>query len=345
LCLLTVYAAGAEGVTGTVTASLLNVRAKPSTKFSVLCQIPNGEKVSVLFEKDGWYHIVAPSHASAWISDKLLGEGGKVTRTGDVFAGPSATHTVYAKVAAGVQVEVKNKRSDNWLQITVPENATAWVSARYIKVEGEVPKSEPTAAEPGPEPAPEPVPEPEPEAEPVVEVKPPAPPPEVKPEPTVTPPEPEPEPEPEPQAEPEPELVQAPPKPAPEPQVDADEKEAVAVAIQAIDITLPPTVPKDIKVHPINFEPSGAEITFIGEPKSIEKAGVVLRLAEKEDPRAFVIAMRVHDTYYPVAYLQADGENLEAWEYHRARVYGKQRVVDAWPRPLIQVERIEKLNP
>jgi uncharacterized protein YgiM (DUF1202 family) len=339
LCLLPVYAASAEGVAGKVMASLLNVRAKPSTKFSVLCQIPNGDTVTVLFEEDGWYNIAAPAHSAAWISGSLLGPDGKVARGGDVFAGPSASHTVYAKLAAGAEVEVKNRRSDNWLQIAVPESATAWVSARYIEAE-DVPQV--AATPPLEPPVPDPVPEPAP-VEPVVEVKPPGPEvakPEVKPEPevVVAPPAPK------PQVKPVETVIAEPPAPEVKP-AEGAANEAVTVAINAVDIDLPAVVPKDIRVHPISFEPQGKEVNFIGEPKLIEKAGVVLRLAEKGDPRAFVIAMRVHDTYYPVAYLQSDSEKLEEWEFHRARVFGTQRVVDEWPRPLIQVDRIEKLNP
>jgi hypothetical protein len=140
-----------------------------------------------------------------------------------------------------------------------------------------------------------------------------------------------------------PKVVELPPEETPV--AKEPEAKSIALAINAVDIDLPPVVPKDIRVHPINFEPNGDEMSFIGTPKSIEKAGVVLRLAEKEHPRAFVIAMRVHDTYYPVAYLQSETEKLEDWEFHRARVFGTQQVVDQWPRPLIQVERIEKLNP
>ena len=337
LCLLPVYAVSAEGVTGTVTASLLNVRAKASTKFSVLCQVPNGDKVMVLFEKDGWYNIKAPAHSAAWISGNLVNADGKVSRTGDVFAGPSASHTVYAKVAAGTQVEVKNRREDNWLQISVPESATAWVSARYIEAEN-VPQAEPP---PLPKP-PEPEVKPEPVPEPIADVKPPVP--EVKPEPLVKP---EPPPvavtPPAPEPKPEPDAVVVPPASVAEVE-NADDKK-VAVAIKAVDIDLPPVVSEDIRVHPINVELVGDAMSFVGEPKSIEKAGVVLRLSADKHPRSFVIAMRVHDTYYPVAYLQADDLKLDEWEFHRARVFGTQRMVDEWPRPLIQVERIEKLNP
>ena len=130
---------------GKITAGLLNVRARPGTRYEVLCQLKEHEGVSVLSQQDDWVEVQLPPRAKAWIAERFVDGDGVVT--GDrvrVHSGPGLVFTTYAHVNKGDRVERQGEPENRWQRIDAPVPSSGWVSAEYVKVE------EPPAPEPEP---------------------------------------------------------------------------------------------------------------------------------------------------------------------------------------------------
>jgi len=59
---------------GIISASNVNLRAGPGTKYSIVGQISKPEKVSVLSEDAGWYKIEPPYGTAGWIHSSQITE-------------------------------------------------------------------------------------------------------------------------------------------------------------------------------------------------------------------------------------------------------------------------------
>ena len=68
VCMSANLAVSAAGYYGTVTASLLNVRASNSTTSAILTQLPYGTNVSVNWTQPGWANITTYSGISGYVS-------------------------------------------------------------------------------------------------------------------------------------------------------------------------------------------------------------------------------------------------------------------------------------
>ncbi len=122
------------GVEGVVTATKLNVRVRPGTRYSKVAMLPKGAKVRVVSYKDGWYEIVAPSVSAVWISAELVKDGFVVKRA-NLRAGPSVAFSAYYKMAEpGEKIVVVDSTQKSWLKISPPRGLTAWTSADYVRV-------------------------------------------------------------------------------------------------------------------------------------------------------------------------------------------------------------------
>lgn len=56
----------AENITGTVTASVLNVRSGASTSYDKIGKVTKGTKVEILSESNGWYEIKYTEDYTGW---------------------------------------------------------------------------------------------------------------------------------------------------------------------------------------------------------------------------------------------------------------------------------------
>ena len=56
----------AENITGTVTASVLNVRSGASTSYDKIGKLTKGTKVEILSESNGWYEIEYSGDYKGW---------------------------------------------------------------------------------------------------------------------------------------------------------------------------------------------------------------------------------------------------------------------------------------
>lgn len=57
---------------GVVTATTLNVRAKPDTGSQILAKLRNGEQVEILSKSSNWYQIVTSSGIKGWVSADFI---------------------------------------------------------------------------------------------------------------------------------------------------------------------------------------------------------------------------------------------------------------------------------
>ncbi len=59
-------------VKGKVFCNRLNVRTRPSTSSTMICQLRRGDRVKAIEERGGWTAIEAPKRASLWVSSELI---------------------------------------------------------------------------------------------------------------------------------------------------------------------------------------------------------------------------------------------------------------------------------
>ncbi len=62
----------AASTTGTVTATILNVRSGASTSYSVIGKLSKGEKVEILSSSNGWYKIEYDNNKTGWSCDDYI---------------------------------------------------------------------------------------------------------------------------------------------------------------------------------------------------------------------------------------------------------------------------------
>lgn len=129
------------------TASMLNVRAGPSTNYEVVATLPKGARVIAEGEMAGWLRIRPPEDTPAYIYATYLScaaalpsrkedaksVSGRVT--GDsvrLRAKPSLSSTVLATLAEGTPL-VGLWREGEWCAVVPPEGVCVWVSAKYAR--------------------------------------------------------------------------------------------------------------------------------------------------------------------------------------------------------------------
>lgn len=57
---------------GTVTASILNVRAQPDTKAKILIKLKRGDSIEISEKKEGWYEIVTSEGVTGWVAEEYV---------------------------------------------------------------------------------------------------------------------------------------------------------------------------------------------------------------------------------------------------------------------------------
>ena len=131
---------------GVVTATTLNIRAKPARHFEVIGQIRKGDEVQVVDENDEWVQILVNAQAKAWIAARFIGDDMAVTADRvRVHSGPGLVFTTYAYTEKGAKVTPVGPPVDGWQQIEPPDGAAAWVSRAYVQI---APPPEPEQLEP-----------------------------------------------------------------------------------------------------------------------------------------------------------------------------------------------------
>ena len=122
---ITTKTVDADNITGTVTASSLNVRSGASTSHSVVGSVSKGTEVEILSSNNGWYEIEYANNKTGWSSGDYITKGSASTssQTGTVTAtslnvrnGSSTSHSVLGKLSKGTTVTIV-ETSNGWHKI------------------------------------------------------------------------------------------------------------------------------------------------------------------------------------------------------------------------------------
>ena len=82
--------------TGTVLASVLNIRSEAGTQNGVVGQLQWGQKVNITSQKDGWYKILLPDTSSGWVYSSYIAEDNTSTRGEyDYNAAPTTSEKMF----------------------------------------------------------------------------------------------------------------------------------------------------------------------------------------------------------------------------------------------------------
>ncbi len=122
--------AGAQGV---VNVKKLNVRIRPTTKYSITGVLNKGDKVNILKREGDWYMISAPSNSSVWVSKPFI-EQNTITKRVNLRCGPSVAFMKYTAVNPGMKVKVLDDSQDNWVKIAPPNGLAAYVSTQFVTI-------------------------------------------------------------------------------------------------------------------------------------------------------------------------------------------------------------------
>lgn len=151
------------GKTGIVTADALHVRTGPSTSYSKLTKVYQGQSVSIIDSSDGWHKIKTPSGHVGWSSGEFISLSGGSTNGGNdnnsnsgsntdnslagkkatitasalnVRSGPSTSNGVIGTVYKGNTVEIL-ENSNGWSKIKTSSGQVGWASSQYLSTSGD----------------------------------------------------------------------------------------------------------------------------------------------------------------------------------------------------------------
>jgi N-acetylmuramoyl-L-alanine amidase len=71
----------------------VNLREGPGTKYKVVAKVKKGTLLTILEEKEGWYHVRSENGKEAWISKTATSEGVKAHAPSGSSPSPPASPT------------------------------------------------------------------------------------------------------------------------------------------------------------------------------------------------------------------------------------------------------------
>ncbi|MBT3380048.1 MAG: SH3 domain-containing protein [Lentisphaerae bacterium] len=321
---------------GTVTATVLNVRARPARHYETVAQLRRGDEVQIVDETDDWYEIVLGTQAKAWIAARFVGEGAAITGSRvRVHSGPGLVFTTFAYVNKDDKVELIGEAVNGWQRIAPPAAATAWISKGFVDIP-EPPPVEVVAATPD---AVEGVATDDPDtakgvATGDVQVA----------ADTAT-------------------AADAAGGETPPSEGTADTDTgggetgdattAAAVASPDTDggtgevVALAETPPEEsvaaaVEEATSDHEPPKYPTLPAYQPRPVIKEGIVLSLRHAATEAAsHVLTIRVGFTCYTLCFLQSDDLNLTEWEHREVRIQGDELWYRGWKRPVVRVSSIQ----
>ncbi|WP_462405932.1 SH3 domain-containing protein [Gracilibacillus sp. Marseille-QA3620] len=117
-----------------VTADILNVRSKATTKSSITFKLKQGSTVTVTSEKNGW-SFISYNKKTGWVSSQYLSYTnwtGYSTGSIDIRQSASSKAKSLSKINKGTALTVKDQ-SGNWLKVYYSsKKITGWVLASQI---------------------------------------------------------------------------------------------------------------------------------------------------------------------------------------------------------------------
>lgn len=128
--------------TGTVTASVLNVRKAPNTSASILGTLKKGATVVINGVSSGWYRIVFQS-TNAWVSADYIKSNSKIptgatTTTGvttsalNMRKGPNTSYSKVSCIPKGTRITLESA-NNGWYHTTY-KGVSGWCCGDFVKI-------------------------------------------------------------------------------------------------------------------------------------------------------------------------------------------------------------------
>jgi len=296
---------------GVVNVKKLNVRIRPTTKYSITGVLNKGDKVTILNREGDWYMISAPANSTVWLSRPFI-KGDTIVKRVNLRCGPSVAFMKYTTVNAGLKVKVLDDSRQDWVQIAPPRGLAAYVSTQFVTiVKPPVAKTKPA---------------PKPDAVKTVkkETKPP-----VKPVEKVV------------------KKAVPPVKQQSKPVVAKEEKPQTKsnpkIAKKYENMTLEELLNESRRSHKAESKATDKDgVKFVKQTdKVVGRQGILLPLSKVTLMATHCIAIKVNNEYIPISYIYTDNSyNLNLWENRKVSVTGVQRWVKGSAIPVIEVDRI-----
>ncbi|MDW7675997.1 MAG: SH3 domain-containing protein, partial [Bacillota bacterium] len=153
--LLGMSIAYASQETAVVATSVLNVRSAPGTSHTMVTQVKEGDKLTILDKQQDWYLVALPAGGQGWIANWLVtvekadslepivqGEHAPTTTIKlatisadivNVRGGAGTSFPIIAKVKKGQQYTVVGEGND-WIEITLVDGQKGWVAGWLAEV-------------------------------------------------------------------------------------------------------------------------------------------------------------------------------------------------------------------
>lgn len=138
----------------TTTDSKVNLRGGPSTQHGVLAQLPEGVKLEVVGQQEGWVKVATAKGTIGWVTDDYVAVGAVPAQqvapttkavTSDAISarvndnrvnlrkGPNTQFGSFGRMAQGAAVQVLARHGD-WLKVRSSRGTVGWVAADLINV-------------------------------------------------------------------------------------------------------------------------------------------------------------------------------------------------------------------
>lgn len=129
--------------TGTVTATVLNVRSGAGTSYSIVTKINKGNKVNIIESKNGWYKIKTSNGKIGWVSGDYIKIDNVSNTTSpkvkvvtatvlNIRSGAGTNYSIVTKVNKGDKLTILESRN-GWSKVKTANGKTGWASNDYLK--------------------------------------------------------------------------------------------------------------------------------------------------------------------------------------------------------------------
>ena len=118
---------------GVVTATRLNVRARPGTQYEVVCQVVQNEELEIRERKGDWVGVAPPKSAKVWIDASHLDGDRVMAAESKAYAGAATVFSVIGSFKENDTVKVFRTRQDGWAEVSPPGTSVLWIHKNYLR--------------------------------------------------------------------------------------------------------------------------------------------------------------------------------------------------------------------
>lgn len=142
------YGKGIFYFTGYVNTDNVNIRADSTVSSKIICTIDKGESVEVLLEAYGWYKIILPKNAPAFVNKDLLSlidnKTAKILKDKvNIRLQPNETSPILGKLNKDAAVTILQEEQ-GWYKIRPNDATYGWINKRFIdRINNATPQEKP----------------------------------------------------------------------------------------------------------------------------------------------------------------------------------------------------------